>query len=126
MTCLHIGRANYALATDSRPIPPTPTHLPVDADNPSNGCVPVNLFGFGAPSQAAINYITGTQSYRTTIRPHSAAIDIQGEPFRPGRDRCRCIRQSIANTRPLQRSERFRWLTHSSWASEAFPSREIA
>ncbi len=28
--------------------------------NPSDGCVPINLFGYGAPSQASINYINGT------------------------------------------------------------------
>ncbi len=28
--------------------------------NPSSNCVPLNLFGLGAPSQAAIDYVTGT------------------------------------------------------------------
>jgi outer membrane receptor protein involved in Fe transport len=28
--------------------------------NPNDGCVPVDLFGYGAPSQASINYILGT------------------------------------------------------------------
>ncbi len=28
--------------------------------NPGDGCVPINLFGYGAPSQASLNYILGT------------------------------------------------------------------
>ncbi|NWP15634.1 hypothetical protein GZA09_28050, partial [Escherichia coli] len=30
------------------------------------GCVPINLFGAGAPSQAAIGYVEGASSYTAT------------------------------------------------------------
>lgn len=57
----------------------------VNADaNPNNNdasCVPINLFGNGSPSAAAIGYVTGTQNALTTLRQNVVAADIQGEPF---------------------------------------------
>jgi iron complex outermembrane receptor protein len=49
--------------------------------SPSNGCVPVNLFGVGSPSAAAIAYIGGTQALVSHISEKTAAANIQGEPF---------------------------------------------
>ncbi len=48
---------------------------------PSNGCVPINLFGLGSPSAAAINYVTGIGVSDTTIKQHAAAASIQGDLF---------------------------------------------
>jgi len=49
--------------------------------NPTNGCVPLNVFGYGSPSDAALNYIHGRQELLRTIRQDALAADLQGEPF---------------------------------------------
>lgn len=49
--------------------------------NPDDGCIPLNLFGFGSPSAAAIDYVTGDQRERTRIEQHVIAASVQGEPF---------------------------------------------
>jgi iron complex outermembrane receptor protein len=49
--------------------------------NPGEGCVPINLFGDGAPSAAAIAYVTGTASSRLVTTQDVAAFDVRGEPF---------------------------------------------
>lgn len=46
-----------------------------------NGCVPVNLFGEGAPSGAALNYILRTTYLNTKLDQLVAAATIRGEPF---------------------------------------------
>ena len=48
---------------------------------PTNGCVPINLFGLGSPSAAAIAYVTGTGVSNTTIKQHAAAASLQGDLF---------------------------------------------
>ena len=54
----------------------------VNADsNPANNdaaCVPLNPFGAGAGSQAAIAYVTGTAIQDTTLRQHVAALTMRG------------------------------------------------
>lgn len=45
------------------------------------GCVPINLFGEGSPSQAAIDYVTGTASYDVDTSQEVMAVNLQGEPF---------------------------------------------
>jgi iron complex outermembrane receptor protein len=49
--------------------------------NPTNGCVPMNLFGFGAPSAASIAYATGTSFFRLVNEQQVAAFDVKGQPF---------------------------------------------
>lgn len=49
--------------------------------NPSTNCVPLNLFGYGAPSAAAIDYVTGTPSSRSTTKLDTFGISLRGEPF---------------------------------------------
>jgi outer membrane receptor protein involved in Fe transport len=49
--------------------------------NPTNGCVPLNLFGYGSPSSAAIAYITATQSLLTHIDEQAAQANLHGTPF---------------------------------------------
>ena len=45
---------------------------------PNDGCVPVDMFGKGAPSQAAINWITeGSAEQDQTIQQHIAEISAQ-------------------------------------------------
>lgn len=49
--------------------------------NAGNGCVPLNLFGDGSPSAAAINYVTGDAVTRTLYTQHVGALNLRGEPF---------------------------------------------
>lgn len=49
--------------------------------NPSNGCVPFNPFGTGVNSQAAINYISGTDQTNIVLKEDSAGFNTSGEPF---------------------------------------------
>lgn len=46
-----------------------------------DGCVPINLFGVGAPSQAALNYITGTNENTTKSAETVLALNFQGTLF---------------------------------------------
>ena len=45
------------------------------------GCVPVNLFGYGAPSDAAIDYVTGTPSMRSKTKLDVGGVSLRGEPI---------------------------------------------
>jgi outer membrane receptor protein involved in Fe transport len=73
--------AQYALALDA-------VVNPADGEvvcrstlaSPGNGCVPINVFG-GTPSQAAVDYVTGTQHLATILTQTAAQAEIQGEPF---------------------------------------------
>jgi iron complex outermembrane receptor protein len=49
--------------------------------NPTNGCVPINLFGQGSPSAAASQYVTGASMLAADFRQDAAAVNISGEPF---------------------------------------------
>src|SRR5690606_34404959 len=48
-------------------------------DNDDPGCVPFNLFGSGAPSAAAINYVTGTSQFDMVTKQHVAAFSTSGD-----------------------------------------------
>ena len=45
------------------------------------GCVPINLFGVGAPSRAAIDYIMGVSQYQVINRMSIAAVNFTGDVF---------------------------------------------
>ena len=47
--------------------------------NGAPGCVPINLFGKGSPSQAAIDYITATGMSLTNLKQQVASASIGGE-----------------------------------------------
>jgi iron complex outermembrane recepter protein len=49
--------------------------------NPGEGCIPINLFGDGAASRAAIDYVTDTSYSRLINTQDVAAFDVRGEPF---------------------------------------------
>ena len=74
-------RTEYAQAVDSVISPAGQAVCHVTLTNANSGCVPINLFGEGAPSQAAIDYVTGTPQQRTTTKLDVAGIDLRGEPF---------------------------------------------
>lgn len=52
-----------------------------DAAARAAGCVPINLFGFGSPSQQAIDYVNGLATYDVETTQSVWAANIQGEPF---------------------------------------------
>ncbi|NIJ09216.1 outer membrane receptor protein involved in Fe transport [Sphingomonas vulcanisoli] len=45
------------------------------------GCQPINLFGVGSPSQAAINYVDGTAIYKVATTQQVGSANLRGEPF---------------------------------------------
>jgi iron complex outermembrane recepter protein len=51
--------------------------------NPSQygNCVPLNIFGTGSPSQAALNYVLGSDTFVTHTIQDSADASISGTPF---------------------------------------------
>jgi outer membrane receptor protein involved in Fe transport len=49
--------------------------------NPTNGCVPFNVFGTGVNSQAAIDYVTGNPNQHSVFKENVVSINIAGEPF---------------------------------------------
>jgi outer membrane receptor protein involved in Fe transport len=45
------------------------------------GCVPIDLFGEGAPSRAALNYVLGTSIAKLKLKEDVASAVINGSPF---------------------------------------------
>ncbi|MFN3536225.1 MAG: TonB-dependent receptor domain-containing protein, partial [Brevundimonas sp.] len=75
-------RTEYAQAVDSVIDPVTGDAVcRVTLTNPGSGCVPINLFGEGAPSQAAIDYVTGTPQQRSKTVLDTVGFSLRGEPF---------------------------------------------
>ncbi len=72
----------YAQAVDSvlHPVTNKPV-CRVALTDPATNCVPINLFGLGAPSKEAIAYVTGTPQQRATTTLDVGGISLRGEPF---------------------------------------------
>lgn len=49
--------------------------------NPTNGCVPYDIFGTGVASQAAINYVRGTSWGRADLAEDVFAANLRGNPI---------------------------------------------
>lgn len=49
--------------------------------NPTNGCVPINVFGNNSVSQGALNYVTGTNTADQVFKEYVAAATIAGNPI---------------------------------------------
>ncbi|MGX7897007.1 TonB-dependent receptor plug domain-containing protein [Tsuneonella sp. HG222] len=49
--------------------------------NDDAACAPLNVFGFGSPSQAAIDYITGTSTFEMDTTQEVAAVSARGDLF---------------------------------------------
>ncbi|RYE04024.1 MAG: hypothetical protein EOP61_02270 [Sphingomonadales bacterium] len=74
--------ANYNLAVDATTDVLTGAAVCRNVAARAAGCVPINLFGHGAPSQQALDYVTGDTSIRVGhFTQDSAALTIQGEPL---------------------------------------------
>ena len=75
-------KTEFAQAVDSVRDPVTGDPIcRVALTDPTSTCVPINLFGLGAPSQAAIDYVTGTPQQRATTKLDVGGISVRGEPF---------------------------------------------
>lgn len=74
--------ANFNLAVDAVSSPTTGQPIcRIALTVPSTNCVPINLFGYGAPSQAAINYVTGSSLLRHRQKLDVGAVTFRGEPL---------------------------------------------
>jgi len=73
--------ANFALATDAVVGPGGQIVCRSTLTNPTNGCVPISLFGEGAPSAQAIDYVTGFRDEESTIKQQNAAASLNGSLF---------------------------------------------
>ena len=49
--------------------------------NPNNGCVPLNLFGDGAPAPAALDWILGTTVGDQTVKQDVFNVSVSGRPW---------------------------------------------
>jgi len=49
--------------------------------NPTNGCVPYDVFGTGVNNTAAIKYLKGTAWGRSTLKQNDEAFNLRGNPF---------------------------------------------
>jgi outer membrane receptor protein involved in Fe transport len=49
--------------------------------NPSDGCVPLNVFGIGVATPEAIAYVKGVATQNLTLKQQVAAASLSGEPF---------------------------------------------
>ncbi len=82
---IQVRPANFALAIDAVRGPNGTVVCRSTLTNPTNGCVPYNLFGTpGVNTQAAINYVTSSPDHphnSQAQRMTSAAANITGEPF---------------------------------------------
>lgn len=54
---------------------------PTSTDPSIQDCVPINLFGPGAPSQEALDYVLGTEIDHINITQDVVALTVNGEPF---------------------------------------------
>ncbi|MHB1206006.1 MAG: TonB-dependent receptor domain-containing protein [Rhodospirillaceae bacterium] len=73
--------ANYQNAIDAVTAPNGSIVCRSTLTNPTNGCVPLNVFGVGVASQAAANYATGDGYGNTHLRQDVVAASAHGEPF---------------------------------------------
>jgi outer membrane receptor protein involved in Fe transport len=73
--------ANFNQAVDAVRDPVTGQPIcRIKLTDPSSACVPINLFGEGSPSAAALAYVTGTPRQRATTRLDVGGISLRGEP----------------------------------------------
>lgn len=70
------------LGTNGQPVCRVNANAVMTDDDPN--CVPVNLFGAGSPSQAAINYFTGVTTLRSKLDERVASGSLQGDLFSIG------------------------------------------
>jgi outer membrane receptor protein involved in Fe transport len=73
---------NFNLALDAVIDPSTGTAVCRSTlTDPTNGCVPINLFGPGSVSDAAARYVSGTAFLRSEFELDVALATVRGSPF---------------------------------------------
>jgi outer membrane receptor protein involved in Fe transport len=80
----NFNRASYAFAVDAVRDPVSGENVcraNLGGANAAPGCVPLNLFGIGSPSNAAISYVSGTQFFDTSYRQDVLSASISGDVF---------------------------------------------
>ena len=82
-TTNHLENVKFAAALDAVLDPTGNVVCRITLTNPGlrDDCVPINVFGVGAPSQEAIDYITGIQMYQVDNDLDEIQFDIGGTPF---------------------------------------------
>lgn len=70
---------NYYRAADAVRAPNGSVVCRSTLTNPNDGCVPINLFGLGSPSAAAISYVTGVTVADQSSDQDVAAFDVRGQ-----------------------------------------------
>lgn len=73
--------AKYALAVDAVDDGSGNIVCRSTLTDPTNGCVAANVFGYGAPSQAAIDYVVGTAINDVELTQDVFAITLTGDLF---------------------------------------------
>jgi iron complex outermembrane receptor protein len=76
-----LNEANYQMAVDAVFNPTGQVVCRSSLTNPNNGCIPINLFGAGSPSQAALGYVLGTQTLRSSYTENDVAFNLHGTPL---------------------------------------------
>lgn len=75
-------QSNFRFATDVVQTVNGPACRAVVAGNAAAvGCEPLNVFGEGAPSAAAMRYVTGTTFTQTLYKQFATNLNLSGEPF---------------------------------------------
>lgn len=78
----NVIKGNMALAADAVLDPATGDIVCASAlSGVDPNCMPINLFGVGSPSQAAIDYVTGTSISDTRLKQQVVAASISGDMF---------------------------------------------
>jgi len=75
------NRANYALAVDAVDDGNGNIVCRSTLTDPGNGCVAANVFGLGAPSAAAVDYVVGTARQRVELTQDVLAVSVNGDLF---------------------------------------------
>jgi iron complex outermembrane receptor protein len=71
--------AKYALAVDAVDDGSGNIVCRSTLTDPTNGCVAANVFGYGAPSQAAIDYVMGAAKQETTVKQTVFSATVTGD-----------------------------------------------
>ncbi len=71
----------YALSVDAVRNPSGTIVCRSTLTNPTNGCVPVNLFGVGSPDMAAVDYFTTPRDLTRRLGETSIGADLSGTPI---------------------------------------------
>ncbi|MHB1204387.1 MAG: TonB-dependent receptor plug domain-containing protein [Rhodospirillaceae bacterium] len=77
----NVNVANFTRALDAVQGPNGSIVCRSTLTNPTNGCVPYNIFGIGVASTAALNYVLGTSFRGQAMSQHAAGLTFNSKPF---------------------------------------------